>query len=442
VRAPRRPQRRPERERAAVSGSARPRLDAAPAEGEAAPAAGETAAALRDAPSPVPGISRNVFWLGITSFCTDISSEMVYPLVPVFVTAVVGAPVFALGVIEGVAEGTASLLKLASGWLSDRWGRRRPLVLAGYGLSATAKPLLAVARVWGAVLFARFVDRFGKGIRTAARDALIADSAPVATRGRAFGFHRSADTAGAVLGPLLALPLLAATHDRLRVLFVFAAVPAALGLAALLPVRDRPRLPVPARLALPAFAGLGAPARRYLLALGAFAVANSSDTFIILRGRGLGLSLAEVVLAYAAYNLVYSMTAMPAGILSDRVGRRRIVIGGLAFFAAVYLGFALARAPWQFWGLLAVYGIYMGLADGATRAYAVDLAPAAARGTVLGWSHMVGGIGAVAASAIAGGLWTWVAPQAAFLYGAAGALGALLLLIAWPPEASASSGNG
>jgi len=289
--------------------------------------------ALVDERSPVPGVSRNVWWLGVTSFFTDISSEMLYPLIPIFITATLGAPAYAVGVIEGVAEATASFLKLVSGWLSDRLGRRRAIVIAGYGLSAAAKPLLALAGVWGTVLLARFVDRFGKGVRTSARDALLAESAPAALRGRAFGFHRSADTLGAVLGPLLAIPLLAASHERLRALFMFSVIPAGFGLAVLLLVRDRPAPPRPAPLSLPSLGALSAPLRRYILAILVFALGNSSDAFIILRGRQLGLSLTSVILAYAAYNLVYSLTSLPAGILSDRIGRRRIVVGGLGFFA-------------------------------------------------------------------------------------------------------------
>ncbi|HYM91684.1 MAG TPA: MFS transporter [bacterium] len=374
--------------------------------------------------SPVPGISRNVWWLGVTSFFTDISSEMLYPLVPVFVTAVLGAPAAAVGVIEGIAEGTASFLKLFSGWISDRLGRRRAIVIAGYALSAVAKPLLAAAGPWTVVLLARFTDRVGKGVRTSARDALLADSAPRAGRGRAFGFHRSADTLGAVLGPLLAIPLLAASHDQLRVLFVLSVIPAALGLAALFAVRDRPVPPgppsaPPAPAPRLAVAALDTPFRRYLAALGIFALGNSSDAFIILRGRQLGMPLVPIILAYAAYNLIYALSAYPAGVLSDRIGRRPMVVAGFVFFAAVYAGFAVIGAAWQFWTLMAIYGVYMGLTDGLTRALAADLSAPEGRGTALGWVHMVAGAGALLASLIAGALWTEVGPSAPFFYGAA-----------------------
>ncbi len=369
--------------------------------------------------SPVPGISRNVWWFGITSFCTDISSEMLYPLVPIFVTVTLGAPATIVGLIEGVAEATASFLRLFSGWVSDRLGRRRGLVIAGYALSALGKPLLATAGPWLVVLLARFIDRVGKGVRTSARDALLADSATPANRGRAFGFHRSADTLGAVLGPLLAIPLLAVTHERLRLLFVLSVIPAACGLAALSAVSDRSPGPRPAVLPRLSFGALDPSFRRYLLALAIFALGNSSDAFIILRGRQLGLSLVTVILAYATYNLIYSLSAYPAGILSDRIGRRPMIVAGFAFFAAVYLGFAVIGAGWQLWGLLAVYGLYNGLTDGLTRALAADLSAPHVRGTALGWVHMVLGAGALLASLVAGALWTAIGPSAPFFYGAA-----------------------
>jgi len=284
------------------------------------------------------------------------------------------------------------------------------------------------------VLFARTVDRFGKGVRTSARDALLADSTSHATRGRAFGFHRSADTLGAVLGPLLAIPLLSATQGHLRAIFVLSIIPAGLGLAALLTVRDRPPAPRPVAPPRLSWGSLGAPLRRYIGIMLVFALGNSSDAFIILRGRQLGLSLVGVILAYTAYNLVYSASALPAGILSDRIGRRRMVVGGLGFFTAVYLGFALARAPWEVWALLPLYGLYMGLTDGITRAYAADLSGPETRGTALGWMHMVNGAGALVASLVAGVLWTSVGPAAPFVYGAALAAGAASALALTPLE--------
>jgi len=377
----------------------------------------------------IPGISRNVFLLGLVSLCTDASSEMIYPLVPLFLTRTLGAPMAVVGLIEGLAEATASILKGISGWLSDRLGRRRPLVMAGYGLAAVTKPLLALAGTWRLVLGARLLDRFGKGLRGAPRDALIADSSAEGLRGRAFGFHRSADQIGAVLGPLLALPLLAAFQQDYRALFVVAFIPAALGVAFLTLVRETGRgraagAPLPSfslRQATPAF-------RQFLGITLLFALGNSSDVFLILRAQQLGLSAARIVLLFAAFNLVYVLSAYPAGLLSDRLGRKRLLVAGLGVFALVYLGFALASAPGWLWLLFGVYGLYMGLTDGITRAFVVDLVAADQRATALGFYAMATGLAAFPASALAGLLWQWYGPAAPFLYGAAlAALAALLL---------------
>ena len=372
-------------------------------------------------PSPLPGVSRNVFILGLVSLWTDASSEMVYPLVPLFLTGVLGAPVAMVGVIEGLAEATASVLKGVSGWLSDRIGRRRPLVLAGYGLAAVAKPLLALASGWPLVLGARVLDRFGKGVRNSPRDALIADSSRESKRGRAFGFHRATDQIGAVIGPLLALPLLAAFHQNLRWLFVAAFVPAALGVAILTAVRETGRRPSSIAAQPPRFRLRGAePAfLRFLAVMLLFTLGNSSDMFLILRAHQLGIGTGAVVLLFAVYNAVYAAASYPAGSLSDRIGRRRVIIAGLALFAAVYAGFGLAPGPRWVWPLFAVYGLYQGLTDGTSRALVVDLVSPEHRATALGIYAMATGLAALPASVIAGLLWQNVSPAAPFLYGAA-----------------------
>jgi MFS family permease len=372
-------------------------------------------------PSPLPGVSRNVFILGLVSLWTDASSEMIYPLVPLFLTRVLGAPVAMVGVIEGLAEATASVLKGISGWLSDRIGRRRPLVLAGYGLAAVAKPLLALATGWPLVLGARVLDRFGKGIRNSPRDALIADSSRESERGRAFGFHRATDQIGAVIGPLLALPLLAAFHQNLRWLFVAAFVPAALGVAILTAVRETGRGPSPIAAGPPRFRLRGAePAfLRFLAIMLLFTVGNSSDMFLILRAQQLGIGTGAVLLLFAVYNAVYAAASYPAGSLSDRVGRRRVITAGLALFAAVYAGFGLAGGPRWVWVLFAVYGLYQGLTDGTSRALVVDLVSPEHRATALGVYAMATGLAALPASVIAGLLWQNVGPAAPFFYGAA-----------------------
>ena len=393
-------------------------------------------------PSPVPGVSRNVFILGLVSLATDASSEMIYPLVPLFLTTVLGAPVAVVGLIEGLAEATASALKGVSGWLSDRIGRRRPLVLAGYGLAAIAKPLLALASGWPLVLAARLLDRFGKGVRGSPRDALIGDSSPANLRGRAFGFHRATDQIGAVIGPLLALALLPLFHQNLRTLFVAAFVPAAVGVAILTAVRETGRGPSP-NAAPPGLRLRGTPTtfRRLLAVMLLFTLGNSSDMFLILRAQQLGIGTGAVVLLFAVYNAVYSAASYPAGALSDRIGRKRVMMAGLAVFALVYAGFGLVRGPGWLWLLFAVYGLYQGLTDGTSRALVVDLVSPELRGTALGVYAMVTGLAALPASVIAGLLWQRVSPAAPFLYGAAMATlaCAAFLLVHSPPRPGRSS---
>lgn len=359
---------------------------------------------------------------------------MIYPLIPLFLTQTLGAPVAILGVIEGAAEATASVLKGVSGWVSDRIGRRRPLVIGGYGLAALTKPLLALAAGWPLVLVARVLDRFGKGLRGTPRDALIADSAEPALRGRAFGFHRSTDQAGAVIGPLLALPLLGLFHQDYRSLFAVAFIPAALGVATLFAVRETGRGRTAAR--PPAFRIPGSPPafRRFLLIMMLFTVGNSSDVFLILRAREVGFSAQQIVLLFAAFNLVYVTSAYPSGVVSDRVGRRRVLAAGLAVFSAVYLGFGLTAGREWVVALFLIYGLHQGLTDGNSRAYIADLVPAEQRATALGLYSMATGLGAFVASAAGGALWQWRGAPATFLYGSAlaGAAAAALAVKAKP----------
>lgn len=381
--------------------------------------------------SPIPGISRNVFILGITSFLTDLSSEIVYPLVPLFLTSVLGAPFAVVGLIEGIAESTASIVKVYSGWLSDRMRRRRPLTILGYGLSAVAKPLLGAATVWPVVLFLRFGDRLGKGIRVAPRDALIVDSSEPASLGRVFGFHRMADTAGAALGALLAMVALGLIGERYRTIFLFSAIPGAIGVISLFFIRERARdhkHQRPPRLSL---SGFDRRFKMFLLASAVFAVGNSSDTFLILRATDLGLSAFAAVFAYVIYNVVYGALAMPAGSLSDRIGRRRVIAAGFVIFSLVYLGFAMAGSATVVWPLFAVYGLYMAMTEGVGKAFAADMAPSHARGTGLGTYSTVTGLLTFFSSLIAGLLWDSVGPRAPFLFGAgSGVLATALLLLA------------
>ncbi len=386
----------------------------------------------------LPGIRKNVLVLGLVSLFNDISSEMLYPLVPIFLTAVLGAPVAIVGLIEGIAEATASLTKAVSGWLSDRFDRRRPLVALGYGLSAIAKPLLGASTGWPMVMGLRFGDRLGKGIRTAARDALIADSAEEKYRGRAFGFHRALDSVGAVAGPLLALVFLGVLGDNLRLVFFLAFIPAVMGLLLLLLVRERRRVR-PSGAAPALNLRLGMFDRRFqlfILAIGVFSLGNSSDAFLILRARDLfGESTFLAVLAYAFYNVVYSLASTPAGILSDRIDRRWVLGGGLVIFALVYTGFAIDVHPIATWVLFAVYGLYIAMTDGVGKALCVDLVPADLRGTALGSYATIVGILTFPASFAGGLLWSYISPSATFAFGAIMALLAAALLAFLPLSA-------
>jgi len=391
----------------------------------------------RDDPSPVPGLSRTVFVLSLVSLCTDVSSEMIYPLVPLFLTVTLGAPATTLGVIEGLAEATANVLKLVSGRVTDHSGQWRAWIFAGYGLSALAKPLLALATIWPLVLVARLVDRVGKGTRSTPRDALIAAASDPARRGQAFGFHRSMDTVGAVVGPLVGAGLLALFAQNPRPVFLVATVPAVLGVALIGRVRtparpqQAPSLP-PAPSARFTWRTAPRPYRLFLCIGVFFAVGNSSDTFLILRAHALGLGTLAAILAYALFNAVYAAAGWPAGTLSDRLGRRDLLVCGFLLFALVYGGLGLATSAVAVWPLFAVYGVFMALIEGVTKAYITDLIPPDQRGGALGLYAALTGLMALVSSVLAGLLWDHVAPATPFLLGGVTALGAasaVLLLV-------------
>lgn len=374
--------------------------------------------------SRVPGIKHSVFVLAVVSFLTDIASEMVYPLVPIFLTTSLGAPASAVGLIEGLAESTTAFVRAWSGWLSDRVRARKPMILGGYALAAMGKVVLALAYVWPVVLLARTVDRAGKGIRTAPRDALIADVTPVGQRGRAFGFHRAADTAGAVLGPAIAIAMLALTDDSYRLVFLLAVIPAALAVCVIpLVTERRPQARsdvehVPLR-------SLGLPFYSFLAVSALFAFGNSSDVFLVLRAKDIGLRDTEVVLAYMGYNAVYALLSMPVGIMSDRIGRRTMISLGYAVFALAYVGFGLNESQGFICLLFAVYGLHMALMEGVSRVMVVDFIPAQGRATALGlYQGVLGGM-VLIASVLAGLLWDNVGHSAPFILGAVTAAGAL-----------------
>lgn len=387
----------------------------------------------------VPG---NVWVVTVTSFLTDVSSEMVSNLLPLFLFSVLGVRTGVIGVIEGVAETTASLLKVLSGWVSDRIRKRKALAVLGYALSTLSRPFLFLATSWGWVLGVRFADRVGKGLRTAPRDALVADSIDAGQRGLAFGLHRAGDTAGAVVGISLALGVLLTTErsaalDRsiFQTIVLLSVLPAALAVL-VLAIRARdvtPRSSLEGRPRL-SLAGLDRRFRFFLGIVVLFALGNSSDAFLILRAQSVGLTVVGILGMMITFNLVYALVSSPAGAFSDRLGRRRLLVGGWLLYAAVYFAFAHVEVGWQAWLWMAVYGVYYGLTEGTARAFVADLVPSEMRGTAYGVYHAAIGLAAFPASVLAGILWQGVGgwhgfgPSATFLFGAALALLAALLL--------------
>ncbi len=385
---------------------------------------------------PRPG-RRNILALGIVSFLTDISSEMTLTLLPLFLADTLGVKTAIIGLIEGIAESTATLLKLVSGWVSDRLRRRKALAILGYGLSAVSKPLLYFANAWPPVLGIRFADRVGKGLRTAPRDALVADSADANAQGRAFGLHRALDTAGAVWGTGIAAIVIFLSQQGAQILnrttyqrlVLVGMIPGLLGVLLLLSlVREvRPRATTAQ---LPRLSLRGYDRRFYifLASVVLFTLGNSSDAFLLLRARNLGLSAVQVALMVFAFNGLYSLLSMPLGALSDRIGRRRVILLGWGVYGLIYLGFALAHAGWHVALLYVLYGIYYAAFEGTSRALVADVVTdSARRGTAYGLYHFAVGVTAFPASLIAGVLWQVIAPPAPFYFGALLVLAAAFL---------------
>jgi MFS family permease len=393
------------------------------------------------------GLPRNVWAVSLTSFFMDVSSEMVINILPLFLSNVLGIKTNIIGIIEGVAEATASLLKLFSGWLSDQLKARKWLAVSGYAISALSKPFFYFANSWEAVAAVRWADRVGKGVRTSPRDALVADSVNKEMRGLAFGFHRAADTGGAVIGLLIALGAvwlaqssnLDLTAHTFRTLVLISLVPAFLAVLALaLGSQD---VPVKGARKLPRFAfrSLGKPFVTFMIIVSIFDIGNSSDAFLVLRAQERGLNVIGVLGMLVTFNLVYTLVSTPAGSLSDRIGRRKLIVGGWLVYAAIYYGFALAQTGIQIWILYTIYGIYYGMAFGTANAMIADLVPEALRGTAYGTYNAILGILDFPASVIAGILWqgafSWsgFGPSAPFFFGASLALIASILMALWIP---------
>jgi MFS family permease len=366
-------------------------------------------------------LSRNVIILGAVSLLNDAASEMIYPLLPVFLTSVLGAGPAVLGVIEGIAESTASFLKLYSGYLSDRVKRRKNWIVAGYAISNIIRPLIAVAGTWVQVLALRFSDRVGKGLRTSPRDALIADSTAPELRGTAYGFHRAMDHAGAIVGPLLATGLLLLLDNRIPLVFLLSFIPGTVAVLLLIGgLREREaRVPAAGRGAFSvrsAWTEMPSGFRRYLLIILLFTLGNSTDAFLLLRAQALGVPVAFLPAIWMALHAVKMAFSVPGGMLS----------------ALVYAGFAMANAHWHAWALFALYGTYFGLTEGVEKAFVADYAPAHLRGSAFGLYHLTVGLGAFPASLLFGLLWQRAGAPAAFAFGAVLALLAGALLASLP----------
>ncbi|MDQ3082512.1 MAG: MFS transporter [Gemmatimonadota bacterium] len=363
------------------------------------------------------------------SFFTDVATEMIYPLMPLFLSGVLGANASFIGAIEGAAESTASLLKLASGWWSDKVRKRKPLIVLGYGIATLVRPFVALASSAGMVFAIRMADRVGKGIRTAPRDALLADSTDPASRGRAFGFHASADNAGAVLGPLIAFALLRYFDLSLRNVFWLAAIPGVIALIVLVvAVREVPHTREPrdpAGRPAPGLASGESLGRRFWAYLGVvllFTLGNSTDAFLLLRANQLGVAIVLAPILWAMLNFVKAAAGTWGGALSDRLGRKPLIVAGWLIYAGVYFGFSRASEAWHAWALFAAYGLFYALTEGTEKALVADVVSPAKRGAAFGWYNLAIGLGALPASLIFGTIWDRVSPDAAFLFGAALAL--------------------
>ncbi|MCL2664228.1 MAG: MFS transporter [Defluviitaleaceae bacterium] len=374
----------------------------------------------------------NIFFLGMVSFFTDLSSEMVYPLIPLYLTAAFGATPALIGVIEGVAESLASLLKVFSGYVTDRFKKKKATAFAGYFASLFYKAALIVAGSWAGILAARVIDRAGKGIRTAPRDVLVSESADKGAMGKAFGLHKALDMSGAALGILITYFVLHGMGDGFdyKRLFLIALVPALLGLAMFLFIKEKKERPPKER--EPFWKNIrkvDGQLKLYLLVVFVFTLGNSSNVFILLKAKEAGFDAVSVILLYFVFNITASVLSVPCGKLSDRVGRKNLLVPGYVTFSLCYLGFAFANGRWQMAAVFIVYGVYTAMISGVERAFVAEAAPPELKGTMLGLQSTVAGIALLPASVIAGLMWTVFGAEAPFVFGAALSLAAAGILI-------------
>jgi MFS family permease len=362
-------------------------------------------------PKKILGLHPNVFYMGLTSLLTDISSELIFTLVPLFLSDVLGATSTLIGLVGGVSDSTDSLFRIISGWFSDKIGKRKLLAVTGYGISTISKPFMLLANSWGAVIGVRFGDRVGKGVRTSSRDALIADSVEAKDRGRSFGLHRAMDTSGAVIGLIIAAVIVYMipgdkfhlTRDAYHWMILIAIIPAVLAVVILMTlVQERKKVSAAAvkkDISKPiALTPFSTQFKLYLFIMALFTLGNSSDFFLILDAQHVKTPLLQVVLMLVLFNVTYALVSTPMGVLSDKIGRKRVITFGWLIYGLVYLGFALSSSIWQLWLLFAVYGIFYGFCEGAAKAFVADMVPVDRRGTAYGLYNGVVGLMALPAS--------------------------------------------
>ncbi|MBA7652672.1 Multidrug resistance protein MdtG [subsurface metagenome] len=373
-------------------------------------------------------IPRNVKALGFVSLLNDAASEMIYPLLPIFLISVLGAGPGALGVIEGIAETTASLLKLFSGWISDKLKKRKFLILIGYSLAAFGRPLISITIAWWQVAVIRFIDRVGKGVRTSPRDALISLSTPEDIRGKSFGFHRAMDHTGAIIGPVVAMVLLKYGMS-LKNIFLWALLPGIITVIIVIFFVREKRVISESKKVDFKLSVLSRNFKTYLFIIILFTLGNSSDAFLILKAKDTGIPIALIPLLWIVLHFVKMSTSIPGGVWSDKIGRRRVIVTGWMVYALIYLGFGFSSNIWQIWGLFALYGIYFGLTEGVGKAFVSDLVTKEFHGTAFGFYHLAVGIAAFPSSVIFGFIWQRFGSLTAFTYGAALAGFASILLL-------------